>query len=72
MHGDNWRAHKPGFLQNLRPKWVGAAAHSAIHLVQAAAEITAAIGAGATFRFHGDAGPAGSLEVRLAPWKSAT
>jgi len=30
MHGDKLARTKPGFLQNLRPEMVGAAAHSAI------------------------------------------
>jgi putative hemolysin len=70
MHGDKPARTKPGFLQNLRPEMVGAAAHSAITWFKPPLKLPPAIGAGSDFPVSPvTLGRLGSLEVRLAQEK---
>jgi putative hemolysin len=67
MHGDKLARTKPGFLQNLRPEMVGAAAQSAITWFKPPLKLPGTIGAGSDFPASPvTLGRLGTLEVRLA------
>jgi putative hemolysin len=67
MHGDKLARTKPGFLQNLRPEMVGAAAQSAITWFKPPLKLPGTIGAGNDFPASPvTLGRLGTLEVRLA------
>jgi putative hemolysin len=70
MHGDKVARPKPGFLQNLRPEMVGAAAHSAITWFKPPLKLPPTSGAIGGFPVSPvTLGRLGSLEVRLAQKK---